>query len=258
MFFTGQKHIPVVCFLVMLSMSNALLFAQPLPVRAAMENTAVSNDNPCAVVKPYAYNTTLFSTTFHYQTALQQMVGKIEADPAHEFIVSFGRDTLGQVMVSPIAMGNKSNAVVPAVLNGFADLHNHPKHTPPSSGDLYGLLMKNRRNSQYTTRYILADVNAVYALVVTDTIAACNFLKNYAPQQAPGFSPLFPDELLNEYREIKHRFGVSEELAMAYLLEKYAAGVVLMKQNGKSDFVVIRTSKSGTGDAIIFMNTSCQ
>ena len=170
----------------------------------------------------------------------------------------FGKDSLNAVTVSPIGKGNKSNGVVPVMPNGFADLHNHPKNTPPSSGDLYGLLLKNRLNTGYDMRYILTAAGAVYVLVVMDTTAARLFASKYPQQQVPGYSPLFPDALLNEYREIHYRYGVAEELVMPYILEKYATGVFLLKQSGDGDFAVLRTSVSGEGDNLAFGFLRCQ
>jgi hypothetical protein len=146
-----------------------------------------------------------------------------------------------EVVLSSLVTGSSSSGQVPDIANAFSDLHNHPNNTPPSSGDLYGLLRKNVRNSSYTTRFILTYGGNLFVFAVTDSAAVRRFLVSYPPQQTPGYSPLFPDALLDEYREIQQRYGVPEELAMAFLLEKYNVGVALLKQSTNGSFKKIKT-----------------
>ena len=225
---------------------------------SAPDIASVANDGICERLKFYVTKATEFSKTAPFQLAMAEVKEHMQLDPSREYTITFGKDSLNAVTVSPIGKGNKSNGVVPVMPNGFADLHNHPKNTPPSSGDLYGLLLKNRLNTRYDMRYILTAAGAVYVLVVMDTTAARLFASKYPQQQVPGYSPLFPDALLNEYREIHYRYGVAEELVMPYILEKYATGVFLLKQSGDGDFAVLRTSVSGEGDNLAFGFLRCQ
>jgi hypothetical protein len=153
--------------------------------------------------------------------------------------------------------GGQSNGIVPEVANAFADLHNHPKNTPPSSGDLYGLIRKNRNNALYDTRFVLTPGGTLYALVITDTAAAQAFLHQFPPQQYPGYSPLFPDALLNEYRDVIHLYGAKEELAMAHVLVKYSTGVILLKQSTDGMFRMLRTRVLSIEGQLQFSENQC-
>ena len=217
-----------------------------------------STDDFCQKAKTVIVKTTEFTATKAYSSALAGLKERIKNEPAQEYTVSFGRDLQDSVIVSPINTGSKSNGVLPVIENGFADLHNHPKSTPPSSGDLYGLLLKNRKNSRYDTRYILSSGNVLYALVVIDTLAAYRFADKYPAQQMPGYSPLFPDALLDEYRDMLYRYQVPEEMAMAFMLEKYATGVLLLKQNSKGELSILRTTVSGKPGALVFKSNNCR
>ena len=196
--------------------------------------------NDCEEARHIAYAITNFSLDTPFLSAISQIKERVRKDPGHEHTVSFGRDSLNEVILSTWNTGSRSSGRVLDIENAFADLHNHPNNTPPSSGDLYNLLRNHLRNRRYTMRFILTTGGSLYAFAVTDTAAADRFLINYPAQQLPGYSPLFPDALLDEYREIHQRYGAPEELAMAYLLEKYNVGVTLLKQSAKGNFRKLR------------------
>jgi hypothetical protein len=196
---------------------------------------------PCELAQSAPDKAIRFAGTAEFTEALSLLLENVAVAPLQEHIVAFGEDSSGQVLRSAVSTGSLSSGLVPEVTKAFADLHNHPKNTPPSSGDLYGLLEKARRSSNYNSRYVITSSGRLYALVVTDTIAAAAFLRTYPPQKLKGFSPLFPDDLLNEFREIKFLHGAAEELAMAWMLEKYGVGVLLLKKERLGAFEQIRT-----------------
>ena len=216
------------------------------------------NDDPCAQAKSFVEKATNLSKTEVYQTALVVIQNKVAVNPACEYAIGFGKDAQGNVISSDISTGGRSSGRIPAVLNAFADLHNHPDNTPPSSGDLYGLIRKNRINTNYDTRYVMTQGKEVYVFVVTDTVSAQTFLLKYPPQQIAGYSPLFPDELLNEYREIQQKHNATEEMAMAYVLEKYDVGVSLLKQDKNGDFKKLRTLVLDVNSELIFSSNNCE
>ena len=223
-----------------------------------LDNNGQTNSDPCEQAKPFVEKATDFSKTAVYRAALKEIQNKATANTTYEYTIGFGKDSQGNIISSGIIAGGRSSSNVPAVFNGFADLHNHPKNTPPSSGDLYGLIRKNKKNNSYDTRYVVTRAGSVYAFVVTDTAATNVFLVKYPPQQVAGYSPLFPDDLLTEYRDIQHKYAATEEMAMAYMLEKYEVGVSLLKQDGNGDFKKLRTVVVGEGDHLVFETNNCK
>jgi hypothetical protein len=220
-----------------------LLFSLPL---AAQENGATlsatgsqpaagrKNERPapnlCEDVKRIAQRIDRFTATPVFQQALTALQDSLRTGRAQESSVSFGRNNRGDTILSAIVSGGRSSAPVPPVENAFADLHTHPSNTPPSSGDVYGLLEKRNKTPGYTQRFVLTGNGTLYVLFVQDTALAALFLRRYPPQRLAGFSPLFPEPLLDEFREIRYGQGVAEELAMARILDKYKAGVILFRQ----------------------------
>jgi hypothetical protein len=178
----------------------------PFTNNSQADGTATSASpmlKPCDLTQSAPDKAIRFAGTAEFTKALSLLLENVAVAPLQEHIVAFGEDSSGQVLRSAVSTGSLSSGLVPEVTKAFADLHNHPKNTPPSSGDLYGLLEKVRRSSNYNSRYVITSSGRLYVLVVTDTIAAAAFLRTYPPQKLKGFSPLFPDDLLNEFREIK-------------------------------------------------------
>jgi len=214
-------------------------------------------NSECEEAKRVAKEITDFSLTISFREAFRQVKEKAKHDPLHEHIISFGKDSTNEIILSAVATGSRSSGLVPTVSNAFADLHNHPNNTPPSSGDLYGLLRKNSGDYRHVMRFILTAGGTLYAFVVTDTAAVRRFLNRYPPQQTLGYSPLFPDALLDEYREMIQRYGASEEMAMAYLLEKYEVGAALIKQSSDGSFKILRTKLSINKGEKVFTSADC-
>jgi hypothetical protein len=213
---------------------------------------------PCGLAHSAPEKAIHFAGTADFTKAMSLLLENVAVAPLQEHIVAFGKDSSGQVLLSAVSTGSLSSSLVPEVAKAFADLHNHPKNTPPSSGDLYGLLEKARRSPDYNSRFVITSSGRLYALVVTDTIAATAFLNTYPPQRLKGFSPLFPDDLLNEFREIKFLHGAAEELAMAWMLEKYHIGVVLLKKERFGAFEQIRTRLVKEGTDLRYVADNCR
>ena len=177
-----------------------------------------------------------------------------------EHAIAFGRDLNSKVICSGITNGNVISGNIPAITRAFADIHNHPNDTPPDAGDFYGLIDINRNNSEYDTRFVITKSHTVYALLVTDHLAAEAFNINYQ-RQMPAFAggpPGFPINMVDEFREIKYNHNCTDEMAMAFILEKYDAGVSLLKQDGEGVFRKLVTSVSGAGSQLIFTVSYCQ
>jgi hypothetical protein len=185
--------------------------------------------------KKIAAEISVFMTTPVFQQAFKSLKDSLLTGQAKEFSVSFGRNNRGDTILSAILSGGRSSAPIPAVQNAFADLHTHLRNTPPSSGDVYGLLERGARSPGYTRRFVLTASGTLYTLFVMDTAAAAAFLHAYPPQRKAGYSPLFPTALLDEFRELLYGKMMEEATAMACILEKYGAGVLLFRQQEGED-----------------------
>lgn len=215
------------------------LLTQQLSTFAQYKQTETKTLDSFKNANPIVEKVNSFAATPTFFAALRIIKDSADSDSLHEHIIAFGRDSEGNLIRSPISTGSKSSSIVPTVLNAFADLHTHPSGTPPSSGDLYGLLRQHRKDSRNDMRFVLLPDGSLYAFVVSDTAAAAAFYRKFPLQQVPGYSLLFPDALLNEYREMIYRDRIKEERAMAFILRKYNAGVSLLKWEGSGAFKLI-------------------
>lgn len=230
--------------------SQATAFAQ-------YEQHQIAVPDFCQQAKTTVEKANSFTVNFIFSSVLHSIKDSANADPLHEHIVAFGKDSGEKIIASPITTGAESNSIVPIVLNAFADLHTHPNGTPPSSGDLYGLLRQHQKDNSYDMRFVLLPNGNLYAFVISDAVAARTFYEKFPPQQTPGYSPLFPDSLFNEYREIIYRYGAKEELAMAYMLQKYNSGILFLKQDDKAIFRMLRTVDYESDGKLVFAPADC-
>lgn len=84
----------------------------------------------------------------------------------------------------------------------------------------------------------------VYALVLTNLQAADSFKIKYAKDPGiDGKSPDFPEDLKNEFNEMKGFYYATDEMAMAFILQKYNAGVALLKQDSDGNFKALNTKQ---------------
>jgi hypothetical protein len=201
-----------------------------------------TQNDPCADAQPGANKATSLSQNATYQSTKSTI--RSMASDGLEHGVSFGKDANGNVITSSISTGNDHTASNGTVDNRFADMHNHPSDLPPSSGDLYGFIDLALAKSNYESRYIVTPNGTVYALVVTNRQQAQTFNTNYPRVPNPGYEPGFPDALVDEFNELKGWYHATDEMAMAYILEKYNAGVALVKQDANGNFKALNTDES--------------
>ncbi|MBL0358040.1 MAG: hypothetical protein IPP72_14730 [Chitinophagaceae bacterium] len=176
-----------------------------------------------------------------------------------EHVVAFGKDSSGKMLVSPVSQGTGIGGTVPVIQRAFADLHNHTNSAAPGAGDLYGLIDINKNDTQYDTRFVLTATGIVYALLITDPAAAVLFNTLY-PRQPPAFAgapPAFPEQLVDEFRELKYQYDCTDEMAMAFILDKYHAGVALLKLDGNSDFKILITKTSVNNEVVSYTAVVC-
>ncbi len=196
-----------------------------------------SCEDPCAKAKKLSEAATDVSKTGAYSTAKTDIQTAAFND-GKEHGIGFGKDAYGNIITSTMSSGGSHDGTIPSVSGAFADLHNHPNNTAPSEGDLYSLLERNSTNSSYNTRIIVTASGAVYALVVYDQGQAATFKSFFPPVNDPTYGPMFPNNLFNEYNEVKDRAKniggydnlTADGMAMAYVLDKYYGGIALLKQ----------------------------
>lgn len=141
--------------------------------------------------------------------------------------------------------GDHSAPGTGTVANKFASLHNHPGNISQSSGDIYGFIDVVTNNSLFETNYVVTPDGTVYALIVTDLGAAKKFNTDYP--RVPGvngYEPTFPQNIVDEINEMKGWGGATDEMAIAFILEKYKAGVALLIQSANSDFKRLGTKEN--------------
>ena len=220
--------------------------------------TFFQKPDPCEEAKTGAIHATLFAKDSLYKVALTNIKNAFRSD-MKEHCVAFGKDTTDNIIASGISNGSTKGGKVPAITNAFADLHNHPNNVPPDAGDLYGLIDINKNNHDYKTRFVVTPDGTLYALLVTDTAAAFAFTKKH-PRQPPAFNggpPGFPVAIVDESREMKYQYHCTDEMVMAFILEKYHAGVSLLKQDSKGIFNKITTIVLTEGNHIAFSVRIC-
>lgn len=163
-----------------------------------------------------------------------------------EHSVVFGKDAAGKDCLSAIRSGGlKNGADIEADFHGaFADMHNHPGNTVPSTGDIYNLIRTSGSNPLHHSRITLLENGNIYAIAVFNRERASAFIKNHPAEHTNGFSPRFPDEIFNEFAALKsylinvQHVGkmTADEMTTAYILDKYQSGVALFRLLNDSTF----------------------
>jgi hypothetical protein len=214
--------------------------------------------DPCEAIKGGAVAVTLLTKDSLFPVALADIKNAFALD-MHEHCTSFGKDAANRISSSPLSNGGAISSKVPAMANAFADLHNHPNNMPPDAGDLYGLIDINTNNPGYKTRLVVTLNGTLYALLLTDTAMAYAFTVKH-PRQPPAFvggPPGFPVAMVDEAREMKYQYHCTDEMIMAFILEKYNAGVSLLKQHSHGSFNKVVTTVSKHGSEPVFSAGSC-
>ncbi len=206
------------------------------------EAGSVQSSSLCSEAEQGTQKATEFATNKTFSTAKTAIETAFEKDSL-EHAISFGKDAADNIIISAMITGNGHSSSLETVTNMFADIHNHPKGTPPSSGDLYGFISLAAENKRYETRYIITAAGLVYALVLVDLQTARNFVTKYPKVSNPGYQPGFPDSLVDESNRVKAIYSINDEMAFAYILKKYNAGVVLLKQDNSGAFQCLETKE---------------
>ncbi|PZR29555.1 MAG: hypothetical protein DI535_02240 [Citrobacter freundii] len=186
-----------------------------------------------------------------------------------EHTVVFGKDALGNNIISQVKSAGLKNrsSVEPNFPGAFADMHNHPANTVPSTGDIYNLIRISGKTPLHNSRITLLANGIVYAVSIYNDQLASAFIKDYPAEESGEFSPRFPEKLFNEFAELKsYLIGIqrmdktkADEMATAYILDKYQSGVALFRLLEDNTFarVYITQQKSPNGNTVYQFN-SCK
>lgn len=183
-----------------------------------------------------------------------------------EHTVVFGKDAVGNNIMSQVkSTGLKNTSSLESNFPGaFADMHNHPANTVPSTGDIYNLIRISGRNPLHNSRITLLANGTTYAVSVYNDQLALAFIKDYPAEQSGEFSPRFPEKLLNEFAELKsYLISVqrmdktkADEMATASILDKYQSGVALFRLQDDDTFarVYVTQQRSSNGNVVYQLN----
>lgn len=211
--------------------------------------------DPCLTAQP-AINSP--NTLFQNSTVANAIASIHAQDPTIEHSISLGRDANGNITASSITPGGTHSGTVNTNWpGGFADVHNHPSNNEPSPGDLYMIMGLCKSRPGWNTKILSNRNGKTYAFVVVDTAAAKTFRDNsfaINPTYGPVFSDVQNDEFQNVfgfYQQQSYSSRDSKERALAYILDKYNSGVILLKKEGTT-FKRLRTTtgpQNGTYDS---------
>jgi hypothetical protein len=176
-------------FLLLVQLSAAM--AQPEKANVARAGQATPGRDSCGDNRSIPSLVKHLAGTVIFKQSLAALAEQVKREPAREFTVAFGQDSLGEVVASGLEGGNKRSGVITELPFPVADMHNHPRNTPPSSGDLYGLISQNRKKGTYAVRFVLTSGNLMYALVITDSLAAHTFTKKLSATANAGILASF-------------------------------------------------------------------
>lgn len=191
------------------------------------------------------------------------------ATDGKEHTIVFGKDAVGNNIMSQVkSTGQKNASSVERNFPGaFADMHNHPANTVPSTGDIYNLIRISGRNPLHNSRITLLANGTIYAVSIYNDQLASAFIKDYPAEQSGEFSPRFPEKLFNEFAEFKsYLISVqridktkADEMATAHILDKYQSGVALFRLQDDNTFarVYVTQQRSSNGSDVYQLNI-CQ
>jgi len=221
-------------------------------------------DDPCKKTKA---STTAANNLLH-ESNISTEVSTLEGHAANSFteygmaIINTGTTTIAQ---DPYSNNDPSNPgkvtiIVPIVGDFLATGHTHPDHgaPPPSPADFYVTLEYARDYPTFQTSLIFVYNGTKYALVVNDRAKAIAFLAAYpfssttitvddkkVFNRSSQIGKDFNDILESFSRGAFPNYSGSDqndglETAMAYILDKYDAGINIAKADATGNLKALR------------------
>lgn len=189
-----------------------------------------------------------------------------------EHSIAINQNADGTFTVTPVSQGSDISVKPNLTSKSIANLHNHPDASPPSAGDVYSFIQNNSKLPNFTTKFVVNQVGSLYALVITNQLAAQDFSAKYPKSVLPGSPPDFTEDkvdgvrLFDEYQFSLNYFRgegftntEANEGALAYILDSFNAGIALLKMNDDGSFSKIDAKKTGgEGSESTFVKTKCQ
>ncbi len=238
-----------------------------LPQTIYNKNKSAHNveDDFCNSTKMGAVKATVFVQTSVFSEVRKKILGA--AADGKEHCISFGKDIHDNVIVSAMVSGQVNMVKLPDIEGKFADVHNHPQNTPPSTGDFYDFVAGAIKKPAFNTRYIITNNGTtVYALLITNLKNAAVFITRFPKEyKVKGYQPGFPGKIQEEYYDIiqlqkgwyKKNETEAAEIAISYMLYQYNTGVALLKRDAEGNFKAINTTKNITKGSNPFTVTIC-
>lgn len=184
------------------------------------------------------------------------------ADSTKEHSITLGKDANGNITQAPMNNGGPVKVETNTSWAGaFGAIHNHPNNTPISGGDIYAAVTLNSGNSNFTTTFVYTD-GEMYAAVVTDLAAAKAFVAAYPADIRTGYNPEFPDFILDQIDYIQ-AYNTGSTItgrtdALAFILNKYNAGITLLNQDSSGRFNPIQIKETtNTNGSKTYTSTPC-
>jgi len=210
-------------------------------------------DDPCEKTK----SATSLATAIANEAKFKQMLPEVKIGDGKEHGVVFG--SVNGVFESTGVQHGNQNSINLQHSYSFpvASLHYHTNNNFPSStGDVYSLISSYNAFNSFGIFYITSPNGAVYALIVSDPSAMSQFLTDYPPSYSTNpdgsVSINFPQPLNDLYHDVAFNFNSgmqnSYEVAMAYMLDTYNAGITLAKMDSAGNFQKLGTDKSTDTD----------
>lgn len=195
--------------------------------------------DPCEIAK----STTLISQDSNYLSAKNSIMN---AGDGLEHSITLGRGASSEVTRSPMNTGGPVSVATNTTLPGaFAGLHNHPRNTPITGGDIYAAVKLNEKSTNFKTSFVFTN-GEIYAIVINDLGAAQYFVAEYPADQLPGMNPDFPNIIFDQLQDLVTDMGSSVEgktLAISYVLHQYTYGITILKQQSNGVFVPLEVEK---------------
>lgn len=197
---------------------------------------------PCEAAVLPARKATTVSKSVIFKSTLEE-IKKYNDNIEHGVV--FGKVN-GKIVSTKIQDGTSNNL---SLQNSFSEpiatLHSHSGNHPPSSGDVYDLIKSNLSNESQNTSYVVTSEGVSYALIITNSKDAEDFLKKYPPKQTqPNMSPNFPGQMFIDLDDITFDGSASMQMGLAYVLDKYNTGVALTKMDSNGNFFKLNPVKN--------------
>jgi len=205
--------------------------------------TPVPVPTPCSIGE----KTTIISKDSKFISASNSIMAASVDDNEHS--ITLGRDPKGLITLAPMNNGGPNEVETNTSWPGaFADIHNHTTNGPPASNDIvYAAVKKNEANSQHATSFVNVP-SGNYAIVVANLAEAQAFVKAYPADISPIYPPEFPFFIFDQIDIIQaYHTGSSVEgrmSAVSYILDKYAAGITILKQDSDGNFKPLKMEET--------------